>query len=233
MTELARNDEAKAMVDLLRRSGDFAGIPAADLLLLARTARRSMYARRQMIESQELIAGILLVERGGIRLYRSSVDGSEVTLLSVGPGELFGMIMASAAIARVSILEAVEEDTRVSVLPRSVVRDLALRHPVLALQVLDHLGERLGELCDRIEDLALRPVRTRLAHELAHLASENQAGWVYDTHGELAAHIGSKQVEVTRGLRALRDEQLIASEPHCRGITVLDPAELASYNRQR
>jgi CRP-like cAMP-binding protein len=88
-------------------------------------------------------------------------------------------------------------------------------------------------LCDRLEDLALRPVRARLAHELAHLASENHTGWVSATHDELAARIGSKQVEVTRGLRALRDEQLIASEPHCRGITVLDPAELASYNRQR
>lgn len=52
---------------------------------------------------------------------------------------------------------------------------------------------------------------------------------MHATHDELAAWIGTSQIEVTRSLRKLREEGLVESIPRCRGITILDRDKLADY----
>lgn len=68
-------------------------------------------------------------------------------------------------------------------------------------------------MCDRVEDLALYPVSTRLAHVLIRLAEASGRQMVAVTHDDLARLIGTRREEVTRALRRYRRQGLITTEP--------------------
>lgn len=226
-----KHDEGRVsrVVQVLQETVLFTDVPAEELMPLAAGARPRSYAPHQPIAAHDFHEALLVIERGTLRLFRSCAAGNEVTLGTFSAGAVLGVSTYAPAIMATSTLEAVEQHTLVHGLSRQQVNAVLRRHPHLALRMMEQLGQQVQLLFERVEELALHPVRTRLAHELGSRARSDGRDQVHATHEELAAWIGSTQVEVSRGLRILRDERLISSTPHRRGITVLDEAKLAGY----
>lgn len=222
--------QRRRAVDALRHTVPFTTLSEIDLAALASTAMERSYSRTQQIHYREEHGdGLLLVDRGAARLFRTSPDGTDVTLVTLRPGDLEGLSAASPDRATHGTLESTSDDTVVYVLARHEVYGVLGNHPHVLFALLDLLGARLAEVYSRLESMVLYSARTRLAHELADLALHDAARRVHDTHEQLAARIGSKQAEVTRGLCAFREDRLIASTPRCHGLTVLEPDRLAAY----
>ena len=218
-----------SVVGVLQHTAMFTGMPTDELRSLAAGGWQRSYGAQQPIARNDCTEALRVIEQGAVRLFQSCAAGNDVTLWTLSAGAVFGLSPYAAAVMAASTLEAVEPRTVVHILARRQVDAVLRRNPELALRVIEQLGQQVEALCGRVEELALHPVRARLAHELGSRAQLDGQDQIHATHEELAARIGSKQVEVSRALRFLRAEGLITSAPHRRGITVLDAATLAEY----
>jgi CRP/FNR family cyclic AMP-dependent transcriptional regulator len=88
---------------------------------------------------------------------------------------------------------------------------LLRREPAVGLKALELLGERLSLYEQRIVDLGVKGVQSRLAGLILQLAEsegvvtrEGRKIPTHYTHEQLAAMIGAKRVAVTRALAGLR-----------------------------
>jgi CRP/FNR family transcriptional regulator len=178
---------------------------------------------------------LFLIESGRVRLFRSASDGRQVTLALLDPGASFGQI---------AVLEQPMHDAYAEAMADSVVRMLRLaeleraigEHPLIAINLMRSLAERLREAEDQIESLAFRPVPARLAGKLLDLMDRygrvTPSGIRIDerfTHMQLAEMIGTSRETLTKVLNELRDERLI--DVRERLVWVLDPDGLDRLKR--
>jgi CRP/FNR family cyclic AMP-dependent transcriptional regulator len=121
-------------------------------------------------------------------------------------------------------------DVLLWVVARADIRRLAQAHPELAWALIESIAGRARRLVAMVEDLALRPVKARLA-KLLLAEAERTAGRTQInrdqmvTQAEMAARLGTVREMIGRALRELADEGLIAFDRH--RIIILDRAALA------
>ncbi len=155
---------------------------------------------------------------GHVRLGRVSAEGRQLTLVILGPGELFGeMAFVDATSNRWSV-EAIE-DCVVCHVEKGVLLRLAERNPRLTLRLVKHIGDRTVELDNKLEDLLFRTVKGRLAHTLLRLAERHgqadEGGsvrvTVSMTHEELGELIAASREATSVAVGELRQASLIES----------------------
>ena len=216
--------------DALRRSCIFASLREDELNRLAEVARVRTYQRAQIVAHPgERADACFLVARGGIRAYRLSPKGHEVTLECVGAGDIYCLALVGRVTAWDNFVEATSDGTVVYHIPLKAVEKLCLTSPSRALAAIQVLSHRLEEARDRIEDLALYDVKARLAHALGRLAAERSEQVIAATHRELAWLIGARPEAVTRALAELTREGLVGNRSDPARIHVLDFQGLMSY----
>ena len=214
---------------LLRRMTIFSDLEDEQLADLAGAAQLGMYTRgEQLGRIDELRDASLLVAQGAVRIYRLGADGWQAPLLTVPAGMGFSAALFAEHEQPISFAEAAVDGTAVFRIAQSRVDELLQAHPTLRALASEMLVALLRQAMCTIEDLTLHSVEARLARLLARLAAGDDGRMVWETHAELAVLVGTRQDEVTKRLRRLRERGLIAYRPHKRGIWVLAPEELAS-----
>jgi CRP/FNR family transcriptional regulator len=191
---------------------------------LAGHLHRHAYAAGQVIVlADEPSRAVYLVTQGEVRIQRSSPEGREYVLHSLGPGQCFNLSSALDGGYNLATVTALS-DAVVYSLAVDVFRQTVREHPAFAMALLVHLANHVRHLSDAVEDLALHTVRTRLARCLLAPTNGGALSAKHWTQGELAAHIGSVGDVVGRTLRTFSREGLIRRE---RGrVVVTDPAGL-------
>jgi CRP-like cAMP-binding protein len=226
--------EASAIVGVLQSTELLSGIPADDLQVLAGGLTLRRYPHQQAVgRTSDISSGLLVVSEGTVRLFRSSAEGREVTLDIFGPGEAFGLSTYGPVVHRESELRAGSSGAVVCDIARSRLQAFFESHPCVAMRAVDLLGRRMALLCDRMEDIALYRVRSRVAHELARQVALRRTNVISLTRDELAALVGASPSDVSRAISAFRQEHLIASTPYRPGIRVLDVTALATSGARR
>jgi CRP-like cAMP-binding protein len=175
---------------------------------------------------------VYLMETGLARIYRLSEGGGETSFGYVAPGEVFGELPAFGDYPRESFAQAVRT-SQVWRIPRENFRRVLTARSALTLQITKQIGDRLKKTESRVEDLAFRTVRTRIARMLGELAEDfgcNENGHrVIDipiTQSELATLVGATRQTVNQTLRELSSEGLIGRDQ--RRIVLLAPERLQS-----
>ncbi len=195
----------------LRSSALFAGLDEPTLKrLLASLAEESWQARRQIMGPGESLDRFRLIVSGRVKIVRSnSVDGRELTLWLLGPGDGFDVV---------SLLDGLPH--AVSAWALGPVRTLSApmaqwRAWLRALRPLDLAAHRysaakLREVADLAADLALHDTSTRLANLLVRHFDGRQNNLLHDLpQHELAAMIGSVRVVVSRILAQMRAQGVV------------------------
>lgn len=211
----------------------FSGLQDGNLASLAAMARPRSYHRGEFVavpEQEE--RDVLIIVAGSVRVYRLSAAGNEITLERIHAPALFGLVFLNEALRSRSFVAAVTDGTVVYHVPAQEFRVWMIEHPQVAVEALALLSARLAEARDRIADLALYDVKTRLAHTLAKLAAENAHHAVVATHEELARIVGTRQEEITRALQLFRTQGLVRYRPHQRGMIVPDVDLLTNYETE-
>jgi CRP/FNR family transcriptional regulator len=185
---------------------------------------------------------VFVVRKGAVRVYRTSLDGREQTLIRLGAGAAFNMPAAfvgpdaggrslppaSASLAGEIYAPASAvalTPIELAVIPRDEFCHTVIHTPELALVVLRDLASKVHHLSDLTRDLGLLTVRARLARFLlshgqppeGEPAPGVQVRW---THHEIANQIGTVREVVSRTMRAFVKDGLIKLERH--RIVVLD-----------
>jgi CRP/FNR family transcriptional regulator len=217
----------------------FSGLTDSELQFLAERAVPRQFAPGEIVFGEgEPCAGLYIVERGNIRIFKSSSGGREQVLSIDGPDSSVAEVpvfdggnypASGAAVDHATLLFVGKQDFQA----------LCLSHPDVALKVLRVVGARLRRLVGIIEELSFTTVRHRLASFLLHLAQRDgtasAAGMEFSlpgTNQELAAQLGTVRELVSRNLSRLQAEGLLKLEGR-RAVILdlkafeaeLDPAE--------
>jgi CRP/FNR family transcriptional regulator len=197
----------------------FSGLTNAELSFLAQRTVTRQYSPGEMVFGEgQSCSGLYVVERGNIRIFKSSASGREQVLSIDGPGSSVaelpvfdgGNYPASATAVEAAVLLFISKQD---------FQALCLAHPQVALKVLAVVGARLRRLVGIIEELSFTTVRHRLASLLLRLAQregEPTAGGVKivlpASHQELASQIGTVRELVSRNLSRFQAEGLLKIE---------------------
>jgi CRP/FNR family transcriptional regulator len=215
MEKLRRPPEAKA--ELLVRCDLFAGLRPDQLLSLAGLASLRRYDRGEMLFRQETpAAGMHVITRGQVEVYRSAGDGTRRLLHLFGAHEVVGEVpvfeggpFPASAAAAAPVAEAL-------FLPRDEFLQLGGERPEILLQMLATLSVRLRQFVRRLESLASRPAPARLAARLLELAWEQgppgreaEVVTLPASKADLARTLGMTPETFSRLLRRWRDDGVI------------------------
>jgi len=156
------------LLALLARVPLFAGLPERDLAALANLARVNHFEREALVFSQGAPCDrVWLLRAGEIKIVHQDLDGREVILEVISPGEVLGgaVLFMQTHPATAKAMTAAET---VSFSSEAYAR-LLHEHPDLARKLIRMLGGRLHSLMG-LQILAGERVERRMAHILLKLA---------------------------------------------------------------
>ena len=193
------------------RKKDQAALQEAVLKCLSSTTQQRIYAPEQPIiyEGERCEAAYFILD-GTVRIFKMSSQGRQQILINLGAGQAFNTVPAfqehginpssAVAVTPVTLLILYKDD----------IDDAIQRCPDLALVIIHDFAERLSHLSGLAGDLALLPVRARLARFLLdEIANPQAARW---THEEMASRVGSVREVVNRILRDFIKQGLIRKD---------------------
>ncbi len=158
--------------DALLASPFFSHLRAPELEELIANSSERRVARGTLIFSKGDPGQFMLAVLSGlIRVGATSVDGREVTLNVIGPGEIVGEIALLDGRPRSADAVAAEETT-LMVIERRFFMPFLIRHEGLVERLLGVLCDRLRRTSAALEELALLDLPGRLARLLIKLAGD-------------------------------------------------------------
>ncbi|MBY0361557.1 MAG: Crp/Fnr family transcriptional regulator [Phreatobacter sp.] len=212
----------------LDRIGTFAGLDAASRQEIARRARILHMAK----DGHPFVPGApceayLIVLEGCVRVQIVAESGREIVLYRVSAGESCVLTTSCLLKHEPYAAEALCESAVTAVaIPAPLFHDLLGSSPAFRNAVLESYATRVADLIMTFEELAFRRLDRRLAETLVERAAD---GAVTATHHDLAVELGSAREVVSRALKALEQDGMVALG---RGvIRITAPEKLARLAR--
>lgn len=180
-----------------------------------REIRKNDYGFRAGTNADE----IYLLERGCIKIFGTSPEGTEMLLCVSSSGELFGLSEAfrPSAAPRHSYDAVACEDSRLVVIPRAHFRALLSHQPVVAVHIIETLSYRLDESRHKLVNLTSTNMAARVARIVLHMTA------CYGTHvgngmelgvpltqQEVADMVGAARQTVSAILASFKNEGVIS-----------------------
>jgi CRP/FNR family transcriptional regulator, cyclic AMP receptor protein len=187
-----------------------------------------------VIGHQDHTTDVFIVLEGSLRVELYSLNGREISLADLGPGDIFGEFAAIDDQPR-SASVAATGACALACISSAAFRQIALGSPENADWLARRLVDRIRLQTERIFELNALAVRNRLHCELLRLSLDagvtgNRARIVpAPTHAQLAARIGTHREAVTRELQYLHKCGIV--EQQGRELRINQVAELAEIVR--
>jgi CRP/FNR family transcriptional regulator, nitrogen oxide reductase regulator len=207
----------------------FAGIDrdALDVVAARGVERRLTRGAVLFVEGDEADA-FYVVMSGRLKLTQTGAEGQQVIVRYVGAGEMCAVVALTPGDNYPVGAEAVEPTT-VVLWPRERLRELVIAHPLIALNAVRLLSDRMREVTARLRELATEKVARRVARALLRLARKTgkrvEGGVLLDlplSREDLAAMTGTTLFTVSRllaewereGIVETGRERVVIRRPH-------------------
>jgi CRP-like cAMP-binding protein len=175
----------------------FAGLPAIALEEVIARARVQTLPRGARVFNQgETIERAHALLSGGVRISQAGSDGGQVVIRFIGRGEIFGSVAIFTDHRYPADGTTMVESTEVS-WRRAELLDLIAKHPQIAINLVGVIGRRLGELQERVREMATQRVDCRIANALLRLA--RQAGRTSERGTQIAFPLRRKDIADVSG----------------------------------
>ncbi|HLB45426.1 MAG TPA: Crp/Fnr family transcriptional regulator [Anaerolineales bacterium] len=157
------------VIELLRRLPLLADLPEPDLSLLASQTQVDQFEREAVIFYQgDACDRVWLLRQGRVKIVYHEVDGREVILEMISPGEVFGGAVLFLP-QHPATAKAMEDSETISFSSDSYTHFLSV-HPQVTLKIIRLLGARLHSMMG-LQILAGERVERRMAHIILKLAN--------------------------------------------------------------
>lgn len=166
-----------------------------------------------LFSAQDDANGFYYIERGEIRVYKMDEQGREMEVVRLGPGDFLGEAIVFVSAVFPVFAQAVA-DSGVLFFDKRQINRMMAKDPHIAKYFVDLLARKCVVLSNRIESLGLRTVRQRLIRYLLARCSGEQRCLVELNikKGELAKTLGTISETLSRNLKQMQEEGLIAVE---------------------
>ncbi len=216
---------------LLHRTSLFGVLPEEAMERLAEKAVRRSYGRGEIVFREDDPGDALcVVVEGLVKVYRTSLDGDEMLLVTLGPSAVFGELPMVDGGLRSASAAAVEATTLLMI-TRTALLDALRNSPELIDRLLRSLGSMVRRLTDQAADLVFLDLPGRVAKLLLRMAEERGTGDEADqamdlqlTQTDLANMVGGSRQSVNQVLNSF--ERLGYVELDGRRIVIRKPDQL-------
>lgn len=164
-----------------------------------------------IIQEHHYINAIPIVLIGSIRVMRVDDDGRELLLYYIKAGESCIMSFLSGLHQDTSKIKAVaEEDTEILFIPIEKVSLLIKEYPEWLDYIFKLYHKRFEELLEVVNAVAFKKLDERLLDFIKTKVNLNQSKEIHITHEQIANELGSARVVVSRLLKQLEEDGVIA-----------------------
>jgi CRP/FNR family transcriptional regulator len=175
----------------------------------------------------------MIVKKGRIKIISLTPEGREQILYILNTSDFFGEHNLLRERATTYYVEAMEDSTICSI-GKADFEQLMLRHPNIALKVMEGLSDRLEHMEALVKTISPKDVNTRITMlllDLSYRYGQAQQGSVLIevpmTREEMANYIGVARETLIRKLSSLKEEGIIDLIGH-KKIKVNDMSRLVS-----
>ncbi|MBI3055627.1 MAG: Crp/Fnr family transcriptional regulator [Betaproteobacteria bacterium] len=183
----------------------FRDLQKDDLDAIAQVAVVKSFPKNGVVITEgEFTRSLYVILSGKVKVYLDDKNGKELVLDVKGPGEYFGEMVLDEGPRSASVVTT--EPCRFAVISTTEFKNLLLKHPQLALHVLENLIHMVRGLNEHVRSLALLDVYGRVARMLLDLAVEQGGNHVIPeklTQQEMASRVGASREMINRILRDL------------------------------
>ena len=210
--------------EILAKIPLFSGLSQAEVQALAQRAVEKRYAAGEMLFWEgEPCAGIFLIGRGSVRIFKTSSAGREMVLaMESAPSTVAELPLFDGGPYPASVRAA--DDVTAYFINKTDFHHVCRQYPDVALKVLAVVGRRLRHLVGVVESITFGSVTQRLARMLLETSAGADRFPMTLTHQELASRLGTVREVVSRNLARFRAQGLIAAQGH--DLAILDRAGL-------
>ena len=174
--------------------------------------------------------GVVLVKKGGLRVYTLSDDGRDVTLYRVFPGEV-EVLTATCTLKNVTYQVFVEadEDTEVLLTDSATFGQVTEANIYARCAAYGRATARLSEMLCSLQQILLLSADKRLARFLLDESGKLQSDELKLTQEQIARYMGSAREVVSRLLKYFSEAGMVRSG---RGtVTITDREKLQRLAR--
>lgn len=197
--------------------------------LIKNAARIEEYNKGELIHRTDTgCKGIMAVLSGQMRIYILSEEGREVTLFRIPKNEVCVLSAACLldSIAFDVLIEATE-DTEVLVIPTCSLNQTMDLNPQVELYLYKTATENFSDVMWTMQQILFMRIDQRIAQFLWDEMVRKNSQTLHITHDEIAKHIGSAREVVTKVMKYLAKEEVVALT---RGkIEILSKDKLQNY----
>lgn len=209
----------------------FRNIEEDDLrAILAAAKTRRVEKKATVFEQGQAAAEFYVLMHGHLKVVQTAPDGRQVIVRIVEPGELYGVAVALGRPDYPATAAAMEESVTL-VWPSSAWAGLVARAPLLAVNALQTIGQRVQEAHTQVREVSTEEVEGRVAHLLLRLAkvSGRKPGEAAEiefpiTRQDVAEMTGTTLYTVSRVLSGWEQQGLVDGGRE--RIVVKEPAKL-------
>jgi CRP/FNR family transcriptional regulator len=213
----------------------FADLSREEILAMDRMAPSRSYSLGELVFSQsQPVTALFILKKGRIRIFRVTEDGKALTMAILEPGAVFGEMMMVGQRMYDNYAEAID-DVDICLLNTADVERYLLADPRIAIRISRHLGEQVVRLEERLTDLALRPLQSRVCSTLLRLAETSRtprfaSPTIRLSHDQLAGLLGATRESTSKAMSDLASRGIIR-QGRAR-VVILDVDALGQLARQ-
>lgn len=220
----------KDKVNILRNFLLFSEMNEDELADISKLIKKKVYSKNQIIFMQgEEAEKVFFLNKGKVKIIKTTPDGSEQILEILEPGEVFGEVVLFDIGSYPATTRTMDE-VEVFVLSRSEFRKYFNKNPEIGWGMLKVMARKLRNSQKRIENLGLRTTKGRIASLLIDMMEdyeeENKVILNFN-QSDLANYLGTSRETVSRTLSQFRKQGLIKTKG--KKLSIIDLEGLKQY----
>ncbi len=188
--------------------------------LLTVTSVISIDKKQELFAEGEVGKFVYFLIDGGVRLYRTNLEGKECVVRFVAPGEIFAEILFSERVNYPVSSRAVHDSTLLAISASGFFK-LVEENPNFTIKYIASITKRLKYFVDLVENLTTADVQSRFLSYLNHAVEESGSNTIKlpVPKGDLALLLGTTAESFSRSLKKLSQDGVIEVSGKC--ITLL------------
>lgn len=154
--------------------------------------------------------GVMILQKGSMRVYMVSPEGREVTLYRLNKGDV--CVLSAACLMEeidFDVLIEAAEYTETVTIPAADLRPIMQENKVLESYLYKKTAERFNSVMWTIQNILFKKVDQRIARCLWEEMIRQKSETIHITQEKIAQDIGSAREVVTKTLKHMTEEQLI------------------------
>jgi len=192
------------------------GLKDEELLIISKHAEIKNFSKNDILFSEsDPVQLFFVVEKGLIKLYKTSSEGRELQVSLIKGGDHFCLPLPDLG-GKYLVSAMAMEDTTLIAVPAEKFKEL-LNSAVseTGLRIISGLCERIKTLSDLLEDIAFKDVEQRIIKTLVRLTEEKSPKdnivYLTTTHYNIASMTGTVREVVSRTMSKLKREGVVSN----------------------